>query len=180
MDNIITSASPPLTLISMLHPVFIARPATETEQTRIAPWAQVNAVALKDLEVAEYSDGQSSHSPEVIAAYHEVRQDLPEDFVLIYVHRGVQIDCIHPLLASLLQKTGHRGKSHALRQHGQKNKTAVGQFARAVTPRGGAAMLIDDHQIRVGTRHEVVAATVSISTFFNTQHLITPQNGASR
>lgn len=142
------------------------RAATTNEQTRAAPWLQVNNLGADALDVVEFSDGQMQHAPETIAAYQKAMKNMPAETVLIYVHRGVQVDCVHPLLASLLFLTGHKGKSHAVRNRGNISPSYIETFARAVTPRGGAAIVIDDRQRRIGARGTIKHAPVFIH-FFN-------------
>ncbi len=163
-----------------LNPQITIRSATANELDRAAAWQSVMGLNGTDIDVVAYRDGSTTHAPEVIKAYLDISPALPRNFVLIYAHRGVQIDAIHPLLASLHAHTDHTGKSYALRQKHETDSIALLRFARAVTPSGGCALIIDDHQIRIGPKGTLQAAPIEFSTFHNTDLHSGPRSGDVR
>lgn len=163
-----------------LNPRIAIHAATDSELDRAAAWQSVMGLNGSKIDVVTYRDGSNTHAPEVVKAYLDIRHTLPKDFVLIYAHRGVQIDAIHPLLASLHAHTSHQGKSYALRQKHNTDTKALLWFARAVTPVGGCALILDDHQIRIGPKGTLMAAPIEFSTFHNTDLHSGPRSGDVR
>jgi hypothetical protein len=121
-------------------------------------------------DYVEYSDGGTMHAPETIAAYCDLARKLPTGFGLLYLHCGVQVQCLNPLLPSLLFMTGHRGAVHALRRgSGSGFDRDVMSFARAMTPPGGATLVLDDPQIRLGHRGQIRPARLTFLCHRNTR-----------
>ncbi|WGW04525.1 hypothetical protein [Tropicibacter oceani] len=149
-----------------IKPHVTIRRATPEEQFAAQVWKTLAAPGLFAPEVAEFKGGRMTHAPEVIAAYRDEASALPPDFLLIYLHRGAQAQCVNPLLPSLLHLTGHQGPSHALRRDGQDGLSAdVIRFARAMTPAGGAALIIDDRQLRLAAPGRITAEAVHFHQF---------------
>ncbi|MGC1497623.1 MAG: hypothetical protein WA790_17600 [Sulfitobacter sp.] len=178
--SVLTDADAKLVAQVTLNPKVTIRSATSGELDRAAAWQSVMDLNGTEIDVAIYRDGSTTHAPEVIKAYLDISPALPQDFVLIYAHRGVQIDAIHPLLASLHAYTNHQGKSYALRQKHKTDVTALLRFARAVTPVGACALVLDDHQIRIGPKGTLSGAPIQFSTFHNTDLHSGPRSGDVR
>lgn len=158
--------SPEPLAVRTVRPQVSVRRATIEEQATSQVWRSVVAMGGECPEVAEYRDGSMTHAPEIIAAYHEVAATLPDGFLLIYLHRGAQAQSVNPLLPSLLHLTGHAGPSHALRQASRDGLSRdLVRFARAMTPSGGAAMIVDDHQLRLAVPGRIVPAPVHFHQF---------------
>jgi len=151
----------------IVWPTVTPRPATEAEIQDAQAWLLFQEPTHDQIEVAEYADGATTHAPEVVDTYKTLSGELPESFTLVYVHRGVQAQSINPLLPSLLSKAGHNGPAHALRCDGRATflRDAL-HYARAVTPKGGAALIIDDRQIRLGPIGSVEPGEVHFHLFF--------------
>ena len=160
------AALPAPLAVDTVHPGLTIRPATEEEQNTSRVWRIVAAPDCATPDVVQFSDGSMSHAPEVIAAYRLHSATLPPDFTLIYLHRGVQVQCVNPLLPSLLHLTGHNGPSHALRRDNSPGLAPeVLRFTRAMTTAGGAALIIDDRQLRLAPTGRVLPEAVHFHTF---------------
>lgn len=147
----------------VIRPELTIRPATTHELNAAEVWRVTHACTQLPLDVVAYKYGEMTHAPETIAAYRQLTAGLPDTTMLLYLHRGVQAQCLSPLLPSLLHLTGHRGLSHALRCHdGPGLSPQILKFARAMTENGGHLLIIDDEQIRLGRSGEIVAAKVSL------------------
>lgn len=159
------AALAPLAVDTVL-PDLTIRPATAEEQYASRVWHIVAEPNCTTPDVVQFSDGSMTHAPEVIAAYRQHSAGLPVDFTLIYLHRGAQVQCVNPLLPSLLHLTGHTGPSHALRRDNSPGLAPeVQRFTRAMTPSGGAALIIDDRQLRLAPTGRVVPEAVHFHTF---------------
>jgi len=155
-------AGVPVAVSQSVIPAMTIRRATPDERTISRIWFNIAEPNAQAPEVVEFSDGSMTHAPETIAAYLTHEAELPENFTLIYLHRGAQAQCVNPLLPSLLYLTGHKGPSHALRRSGPEGLMPdVVRFAHAMTPTGGAALIIDDQQHRLAGAGRITPAPVS-------------------
>jgi len=158
--------SPVPLAIKTVRPHVSICPASAEQQATSRVWSEIVAGDNTIPHVAVFSDGSMTHAPEVIAAYRDIAATLPKDFLLIYLHRGAQAQSVNPLLPSLLHKTGHCGPSHALRRSCEDGLSEnVTRFARAMTPSGGAALIIDDQQLRLATPGRIQSAEVHFHQF---------------
>ena len=154
-------------LAASLIPEVTIRPANAEEQCASRVWQAVAAPGCLIPEVAEFADGGLTHAPEVIEALRALLRAPGEPPVLIYLHRGAQAQCVNPLLPSLLYLAGHRGPAHALRCTARDTGVMavpreVLRFARAMTPVGSHALIIDDQQLRLAPAGRITPAAVNI------------------
>ncbi len=155
------ASQPTLSACHIVRPWVNIRPATRDEIFASRVWTSINQPGDDHPDVAEFRNGRSDHAPEVISAFRAQSEHMPADFTLIYLHRGVQPQCVNPLLPSFLHLTGHDGPSYALRRDGQDRLTPeIERFARAMTPSGSAALIVDDRQLRLTPRGRMRAAEV--------------------
>jgi hypothetical protein len=159
--------SPVPLAVKTVRPHVSIRRATAEEQASAQVWRSIVAPDGAHPEVAEYHDGSMTHAPEVVAAYRDIAPTLPDDFLLIYLHRGAQAQSVNPLLPSLLHLTGHQGPSHALRRATSEGALSadVVRFVRAMTPSGSAALIVDDRQLRLATPGRITPAEVHFHQF---------------
>lgn len=149
--------------VCTIRPAVTVRLATDEEYRAARVWCAIAAPDGHRPDVAQFADGGLTHGPETIAALRRLTGDLPPGLVLIYLHRGAQAQCVHPLLPSLLHLAGHDGPAHALRRSGPDGLTPeVLQFARAVTPSGGLALIVDDRQHRLAPQGGLTPAVVHV------------------
>lgn len=166
-------------------PIIAARAATHAELLGLRPWLALQGLALGAADVVMFADGNERHAPETVAAYHALAGQLSERFGLLYLHCGVQAQCLDPLLPSLLFLTGHKGPVHALRRAQGDDVPAIGlsqaetEFLFAMTPAGGCTLVIDDRQMRVAAPGMAVAAPITLSLYRSATQALPPLEHAA-
>ena len=161
---------PSLDACQIVRPWVKIRPANIEEQYTSRVWSAVTlqqkTFGADPPDVCAFEDGNTAHAPEVISAFRRLSAEMPADFTLIYLHRGAQSQCVNPLLPSFLHLTGHDGPSYALRRDGQDAlPPEVLRFARAMTPMGRAALIVDDRQLRLAPPCRMIASEVHFFKF---------------
>lgn len=163
-DSKLHESPPPVVLQPRVH----IRSATITEKKDASAWLSMNGIDPFDLEVVEYLDGGTRHSPEVVGTVRGMLRDLTNGAVtLFYVHQGQQSQCLMPLLPSLLFQVGHEGPAYAIRCDGgtfsPTDAWRINRFALAQVADGSHALVIDDRQMRIGRIGSLAPAPVHIS-----------------
>jgi hypothetical protein len=147
----------------VLAPPVTIRVAGDRERARAQPWCLSSGE--DSFEVVEDSDGGNTHAPEVIAALQAIFAGQPRPSLLIFVHRGQRIDCMMPLLPSLLNAVGYRGPCCAIRigDSSRHSVALIDRFVRGQLPDNGFAIIVEDRQERIGPVGSLVADRVEIS-----------------
>ena len=99
-----------------IAPAVTIRAASGTQAELARPWAIMSGQSAFD--VAQFRDGTAKHAPELVTHLRDLfTQDMPQaPSLLIFVHRGHQIECMMPLLPSLMHAISYRGPAQAIRR----------------------------------------------------------------
>ncbi len=147
-----------------LAPEVTIRPATEEELGRAMAWRET--LSEERFDIVEYSNGSSKHAPEVISALKELCDSETRPSLLIFVHCGQQVDCMMPLLPSLLYSSGYRGPVTAIRvdvaTEQAERMAIIERFVHGQLSYGDYALVVEDRQERIGLPGRLKAETVKL------------------
>lgn len=153
--------------VQVLHPAINIQAATGLQAELARPWATMSEHS--DFDVVTYRDGGQKHAPEVVTALNAMCATKAPPQVLIFAHRGHQIECMMPLLPSLLNAVDYRGPAQALRMDPDACETTtlrqIKRFALGLLDIGNHALLVEDRQERIGPKGSLTANAVVLSRF---------------